>query len=462
MFYFDSMGRNTKIVDEKGNTVHYSFDGNSNRIIKISERYGSETNGRDLTLSYNTNGLLEKIIDFKGTETLLEYDYMPNVFVLSSITYAANRSEKKVISFDYDNGYQMTSISDAIENKGQFTYDSQSRIDRIIDPRSDSIYADLDYLTPYETIFSDPSGGKTYYRNNGDLNLSTVNIVEIIDDYQGSNPVSTKYEWRHNQVTKVTEPAKDTSSANPVTTIEHDSNGNIAKVTNPDDSFIEDLYDDKSNLTKSTHNEQQYVESIYDNKSNLIFSSDHIGNSAYYNYDKYGNMLSATSTTSLVTNLISNRNFELYDSNYLPLNWGMRTGGGYAADPTSKYGNRSGKITVTGAESLRYYFQNIEIPINGSENKFTVTGSIKTQDVTGIGAQLVVYFKDSNDQFIKDVSGNAISFATNALKDTNDWTDVYNSFYVPKNTAYIQVLLSLNGAGSVNFDGIQLHNGSFA
>ncbi|WP_059171999.1 DNRLRE domain-containing protein [Bacillus sp. FJAT-27445] len=462
MLYFDSLGRNTKVVDEKGNTVIYSFDGSSNRITKISERFGSETTGRDISLSYNlTSGLLEKVTDFRGTETIIGYDYN-SVFRLGTITYAANRPEKKTITFGYDGSHQMETITDAKGNKGQFRYDSQSRVTHIIDPRSENIFSELSYPTPYETVFTDANGAKTYYRNNGDLDLPTMNVVEIIEGYGSSKPISTKYEWKNNQISKVIEPSKDGQTANPTTSIDYDGKGNAVKITNPDGSIYDNVYDDKSNVTQSRVNNQVVDDNGYDSKSNLIFSSDQAVNTGYSTYDKYGNALTSTTTSSLETNLVPNRSFESYDANFLPLNWGMRAGGGYTAATESRFGNRSGKITVTGLEAYRYYFQNIAIPILAAEEPFTISGYIKTENLTGTGAQLVAYFQDSTGQFIRDASGSAISYSTHTIKGTKDWTAISNTFAAPKNTAFIQVLLSFNGAGAAYFDGIQLNKGSYA
>ncbi|RHW36022.1 hypothetical protein D1B31_18215 [Neobacillus notoginsengisoli] len=463
VYHFDSLGRNTKIVDEKGNTVLYTFDGTSGRITKISERYGTETTGRDLNLSYNSGTmLLEKITDFKGTETRLNYEYSNPVHRLTSITYAANRTEQKKISFAYDTGHQIISVTDGRGNKGQIAYDSEVRVTKITDPRSENIYSELQYPGPYETVFKDANGHKTYYRNDGNLELGTANVVEIIEDYEGGNPSTTKYEWKNNEIVKVIEPSKDGSATGPTTTTNYDAKGNVDHQTYPDQSTVDHEFDDKSNLMDTAINGTKITENHFDGKSNLIFSTDQAGNTDFFTYDKYGNTLSSTTSTSPAVNLVPNRSFEAYDANALPLNWGMRAGGGYTAATIYKYGSRSGKITVTGTESYRYYFQNIAIPVIQSEEPFTVSGFIKTENLTGIGAQIVVYFKDSADQFIKDASGNAISYATHALKGTKDWSAVTNTFTAPKNTAYVQVLLSFNGAGSAYYDGIQLYRSADA
>ena len=464
LYYFDGTGRNTKTVDEKGNIVVYTFDGTSNRIIKISERFGTETTGRDISLSYDSvTGLLKKIIDFRGSETVFDYGHSSPVNRLDSITYAANRPEQKRISFTYDNNHQLTSVIDANGNIGKFEYDALSRVSKIIDPRSDSIFSELIYPSPFETIFKDANGGQTYFKNNGELGLATVNVVEKIEDYQGTNPSSTLYEWKNNEVVKVIEPNKDSGNSNgPTTLAEYDEKGNLKTLTTTVNEIESNQYDNKSNLTGQTTNTGLSIDNVYDFKSNLLFSTNHAGLTDYQSYDRYGNIVSSVSTTSGTYNLVSNSNFETVDANSLPVNWGMRAGGGYSVPTIGKFGNRSAKMSLTGTEGYRYYYQNIPISTALSDKTFTVSGFLKTENVTGVGAQIVVYFKDTNDQFIRDNGGNAITYTTNPLKGSRDWVNISQTFIAPSNTAYVQVLLNFDGAGSAYFDGVQLNQGNMS
>jgi hypothetical protein len=55
------------------------------RIVKIQERYGSETTGRDINLAYRPDGFLDTITDLKRTQTKFNYE-ISGVSKLSSIT----------------------------------------------------------------------------------------------------------------------------------------------------------------------------------------------------------------------------------------------------------------------------------------------------------------------------------------------------------------------------------------
>ncbi|MCZ0756682.1 DNRLRE domain-containing protein, partial [Anoxybacillus sp. J5B_2022] len=462
VYYFDSQGRNTKVVDEKGNTILYTFNGTTNQITKISERYGSETTGRDLSLAYDpTTGLLQKITDFRGTETTFTYDSLNGHNRLRTITYAANRPEHKTITFDYNDQQQLIAITDGNGNKGKFEYDDLNRVSKIIDPRSDTIFAQLMYPSVNETIFTDANGDQTYYKSNIDQDLATVNVVEIIEDYQEEHPSVTQYVWENNRIKTVIEPNKDTGEANgPTTSAEYDSKGNLKNLVSPDNEREDNFYDDKSNLTSSTTSSGLSEQNVYDSVSNLLFSTNHVGLTDYFTYDRYGNAVTEVTPTSTLYNPVVNANFESVGTNNLPTDWLVRTGSGYAVSSDHVFGTRSAKITLTGTEGSRYYYQDVPINITLADKTYTVAGYMKTTNVTGTGARIRVYFKDVNNQYIKDQAGNTIVYGSPYVTGTRDWMPISYSFTAPSNTAYIHIECIFTGAGTAYFDGIQLDQGA--
>lgn len=457
---FDSQGRNTKIVDEKGNTILYQFDGTSNRITKISERYGTETTGRDISISYNTSGLLNKIIDFKGTETTLTYNNLNGKNRLESITYASNRTEKQKITFSYNNASQLIGVTDANGNMGSVEYDTSNRVQKIIDPRSTSVFSQLSYPSATETIFTDAKNFKTYYKNSG-LNKQTVNIIEKIEDYQGPTQSTTKYEWDKNKLIKEIEPNKVTGTPDPsiVNQGSYDSKGNLTSSKYPNNLYTDSTYDSKSNITKDTENGATY-NYIYDSASNLITSSDNYRISDYNSYDKFGNNKTSVSGTRITHNRIQNSNFERLDSNGYAESWIRRSIGQYKADSDYKYGKKSGKITLSGTEGAGYYTQTVPVQSDEVDKGYTVSAMVKTANLTGTGAQLRVYPLNSSNQLMVDSSGKTIVHTTSALKGTNDWTRISDFIQLPSDTAKIRIDLLVTGTGTANFDAIQLIYGA--
>ncbi|AFQ43994.1 hypothetical protein [Desulfosporosinus meridiei] len=170
---------------------------------------------------------------------------------------------------------------------------------------------------------------KPITKNNSNLNLPTINVVQMIEDYQGTQPATTNYEWNKNTLTKVIEPNKDTGAASGSThTGAYDGNANLTQAASPNNLGVSNTYDAKSNPTKVETNGTTY-DNLYDAKSNLRSSTNNLGLTDYNTYDKYGNTLTSISPTRATHNRIPNSNFEIVQSG-LPVSWNNRDVGQYS------------------------------------------------------------------------------------------------------------------------------------
>ncbi|WP_078557062.1 DNRLRE domain-containing protein [Bacillus alkalicellulosilyticus] len=458
VLYFDSRGRNTRTVDEKGNTILYEFDGTSRRITKISERYGNETSGRDITLQYNSNGLLERIRDFRGTETLLSYNFLNDKYRLQSITYANNRSTslKKRISFSYNNDHRLTEVIDANGNKGTINYDEDSRVIEVIDPRSTNTSYRLEYFIR-ETIVTDARGFKTQFKYSN-INRPTVNVTEITDDYQGTSPSTTKYTWEKNNIIEVIEPDPTTGQADSpsIYTGQYDDKGNLVSVSAPNNLLVQNEYDDKSNLIKEHEINGSFAEYVYDDESNLISTTDNFNLTDFSSYDKFGNIITSTSQKGIAHNRLVNSNFEVF-SNDLPGNWNRALEGIYLSSATSKYGNRSAAITLSPSETSGFYTQTFAVLPEEEEKNYVVSGYIEASGITGEGARIRLYPLDASGKHLQK-DGKNIEYVTPAFSDAV-WMRVSDFFTLPKETAQVRVDLLFTGTGTVRFDAVQVVHG---
>jgi hypothetical protein len=363
-YYFDSAGRNIKITYENGSVVTYTYDGDSSRILKISERYGTETTGKDLSLIYDpNNGRLSKIIDPKGTETLLNYSFIDLVqgYSLDSITKASNRDKPNITKFEYNSEQQLSSITDGNQNKSKIEYDTSNRVTKVIDPRSDSIYYQINYTEagPDEenyysgliksTLFTDLNNVKTNYINSVDPQYLTVNTSEITTDFETNNASTTKYTWSGNSIVAVYEPDPLTGKpkTTPSETNEYSlSSGTLIKNTSSIGDININYYDASNNLTSNNYN-GSITNNTYDNNSNLISTKDPLLITDYNKYDRFGNSIKSFNGTSDSFNKALNSSFEYVDTNSFPVNWFRRSAGGtYTIDKTNKiFGNNSIKIS---------------------------------------------------------------------------------------------------------------------
>lgn len=465
MLYFDSYGRNYKVVDEKANTVLYEFDtapAGTGKITKIKERYGSETAGREVSLVYDANNNLQKITDLKGTETTFTYNFLSLAYRLETINYANNRAEKKTITFSYDSAHNLTSVTDANGKQGSIIYDTSDRVTEIVDPRStqgQTISAKLSYPSATETVFEDAKGYKTYYKNDFDAGKPTVNVTDITEDYQGTEQSKTHYEWSKNTLTQLIEPSKTTGEATgSAHSATYDNNANLTQANSPNNLEEVNTYDSKNNLTKTT-SKTSFVEYTYNSKSDQISSSDNNSQTDHSSYDDYGNETKSTSQTRVTHNRLQNSSFETLVSG-LPDKWSRRAIGQYSSSTDKVFGSKSAKTTLASGDGAGYYYQQVPVDADETGKGYTVSAYIKTSNVVGTGANLRIHFLDSGGNYITDGSGNIIVLTTPAITGTNDWTRTSYYFDAPVNTATVQVTLLLTGTGSAYFDGAGLTYGS--
>lgn len=463
VLYFDQYGRNKKISDEKGNTIEYVFDDSAQdarRIVKIKELFGNETTGREINLTY-VNGELDLITDFENNKTKLTYTTKNGSRVLDSITYAFGTTKPKTIGFNYDANKRLVTVTDAKLNTGGVEYDSRNQVSKITDPRStdqEPIFAQLDYDTDPDhllstyAIYTDAKGYKTYFKNNSNENRTTVNVIQVTEDYQSVQATTTTYEWNNNNLTKVVEPNRASATASGAThTAVYDAKANLTVANSPSNIGVTNSYDNKSNLTTMDTHGTQY-NNTYDSKSNLITSTNNHGLTDYNSYGQYGNLEKTTTPTRVTHNRLQNSGFEL-----TPIIWTNRGIGQYSTITTeSVFGKSAGKIVLSASDGAGYYSQSIPVASDESDKDYTLSVYAKTAGVTGTGANLRIYFKDSGGNYIKDTSGNIIKLETKALAGTTDWTRLSTYFTAPANTATIQTDLLFTGAGTVYFDGAEL------
>jgi RHS repeat-associated protein len=458
---FDSLGRNMKITDEKGNNTIYGFDGNSNRVVKISERFGTQPTGRDLSLSYNSSGLLERVTDLIGTETSLAYQDYNGVKRLESITYASNRPEKKTVTFGYSASHQLTAITDGNGNKGKIEYDSANRVQKIIDPRPEAYFAQLSYPSATETIFTDAKQNQTYFKYAQSSTGATVNVVEMKENYKTADESTTKYEWTKNTVTKVIEPNPSTGQADEgfSNTATYDNKGNVTGTQSPNNISSETTYDSKSNVT-SDKSLGTVFEYVYDSKSNLVSSWDNYKIADFNTHDLFGNVATSVSGTRNTYNRLQNSNFERLDPTGQASAWSRRSLGQYSSSTDHVYGKSSAQITLSSSDGAGYYTQTVPVQSDELDKSYSYSAYMKTSNVTGEGAQLRIYPLDANQQYLYDSSGQVIKYHSQALKGTNDWIRISDFVTLPAGTVNVKVDLLVTGTGTVKFDGVQLLYGA--
>ncbi|MGE4273545.1 MAG: DNRLRE domain-containing protein [Desulfitobacterium sp.] len=464
--YFDSSGRHYKTVDEQGYVINYFYDGS--RPVRIEERYGSASTGRDITIGYGSN--YTTITDLKGNETRLVYETVNGVNRLAQIIYAYGTSNAKSISFGYSTSHVMTSVQDAKGNIGEITYNTDNRVEQVKDPRSvrgtDIVasfsYDNSIYTVPVATTYTDANGNVTVYRNNYSPILPTINIseVEVTDRQEDGSTKSYKtiYQWDKNRVTQITEPNKTNGEATGTYyTASYNNSGYLESATSQYNNLsINNTFDGRNNVLSSATQGQAIQDMIYDSSSNLISASNSYRLTDYNVYDK-GNLKDSYSSTRQSFNRLQNSGFEYKDASSNPTIWTRRAYGQYGADSANHVsGKYSGRITLSASDGAGYYTQTINVDPDESEKGYTVSTYVKTTGVTsGVGANLRVYPLDASGNLLYDGQSNVIKYESPTLAG-KDWTRLSNDFTAPANAAKIKVDLLFAGQGTVYFDAAQL------
>ncbi len=455
--YFDHSGRLYEIKDEKGNQVLYTFDGSSTRITKITEKTGASV--RSIELTYDVNGRLDTVKDFKNTPVKFAYATVNNQPVLQKITFAVGTTAEKTVEFGYDpTTARLTSVKDANGNTGKIEYDKvNNRVTKLIDPRSSSIYSQLIYANQ-KTTYVDSKGNKTEYTYSIP-EARTVNVTQIIENAGGANQSTTKYEWKNNLLEKEYEPDKDTGAAATATTItQYDSKGNVTGASTTGNQSFTQTIDAKNNVVSSKESSGIFENNIYDAVSNLISSTTNFNLTDYSQYDKFGNVTRSVSPTRDIYNRLANSQFETADASGLPSGWirfSASNAGSHTLSTDSKFGQKAAQISLSGTGDAGYFRQQFKVDPAESQRIYTVSARVKTINLTGEGARIRIYPLDSANVNLKNTDGSIYQEMSAPLTGTTDWTELSKTVTLPAGTAAVRVDLLAKGQGTALFDGVQ-------
>ncbi len=253
---YDPVGNIIKSVNENGEICEYTYDATGNvktkTLVNGTDKYTEK-------YEYYPGGKLQKIIFADGTSENYEYDSSWRLTKVTNKPENSSVTEYSSIT-EYDSNGNVISVTDAEDNKIQYTYDKYGRILTSTDANGnvttfDKYDANGNCLQ--ETL---PSGQIIYmtYSNEGLL----LTVTMKCDD----GDISISYEYdASGRVTKYTD-----EEGNEFIT-EYDSAGNVVS-----------LLDAKGNKIQ---------ENTYDELNYLVSSTDALGIETQYNYDSVGNLI---------------------------------------------------------------------------------------------------------------------------------------------------------------------------
>lgn len=340
-YRFNTNGKLYEIQDRKGNKLNFSYNGEY--LIKISDESGREydltyasgllrsiqekfsgQNTRKISYNYNSNNLLESVVDVNGnTQEHFVYDATGKLYqikknntVLNEITYYTDGDNKNKIQslkdengliskYSYNNSNRTTTMTDNLNKVTQMTYDSGLNLTYTID--QDGNYTISNYILNKDNqdvireLVSqrDKFGYVTQYLRDGSGNIT----AEVYADY---SKIQYFYDKYNNVIKQIDQNGNKTFYI-------YDANGvNLLKTIVPlngVDEYTQSSdaskfaittleYYDKSTalpigglIKKLTRPSGAYITYVYDKYGNIISQTDSLGNVITYTYDKFGDKL---------------------------------------------------------------------------------------------------------------------------------------------------------------------------
>jgi RHS repeat-associated protein len=439
-YNFNLNGCLSEIVDRNNNKLTFSYDSRGKisligvplytkdpitpRLIAYQFMLTQITDslGRKINLTYDTNGRLTKITDFAG----------------------------RSVSYTYDDYGHLTSVTDPAGATTVYTYDSDRNLRDIIDPKGrtyltntynpdDQLIAQAQGLAT--TYYSYDAQEKTATRTDANGNVWTYyfndegNPTKIIDP-QGKNTSHT-YDTNRKMLLTAT-----TDSQGNTTAYEYDAKGNLIKVTDPQGNISTFAYELTFNqLVSSTDALGHTTAYEYDTKGNLIKVTDTLGNTTKYTYDSNGNLLTITDANNNVTTYAYDSNGNLNkitdaqgnQTAYTYDSLGRRTSVTDAAGTAIQYTyNQTDKLTqITYPDASKEQFQydccslSKRIDANGKETLYDYDIHGRLIKVTDAAGNFTQYTYDNlgNLKTIADAEGRTTIYTYDILGRLTRITD---------------------------------------
>ncbi|PKN88619.1 MAG: hypothetical protein CVU51_03790 [Deltaproteobacteria bacterium HGW-Deltaproteobacteria-1] len=305
VYYYNSAGQLTSIVDKNGNTTTLTYSGGYLATI-------TDPNGRTTTLT-SSNGYINYITDPGGRTYTLGYTN-------NLLTYIADPLGN-AWTFTYDANGRMLSKRDPANRAVTYTYDAGGKILSSTDP--EGLTRSMSYTASGETAFTekdgslwtykydptytvktqatDPLGNTTRYIYDAKRNLTTTlapdgSTTSYTYDANGNktsmtDPLGNVTRYTYNSLNLV---STMTDPKGGITTYTYDSKGNPVTIVDPAGAATTYAYDAKGNVTSITDARGKITSFAYDGYNNLTSVTDQRGKVTTFTYDTVGNRLTAT------------------------------------------------------------------------------------------------------------------------------------------------------------------------
>jgi RHS repeat-associated protein len=441
-FVYDTAGNPITVINPAGDSVKYYYDRN-NRIVAFSD-----ANGYNMSMVYNANGSVEKIISCVTTQLFTYSPSLRKTFVTELV-----QGQRQITTYSYDTsgrvmhkegnccGYNMAYQYDAANNitkqtngnnqAVKYQYDVKGNIIKETDALGNSTSYTWHPIWNKMTAVTDRRGNTTQYEydaaGNNTKIIRPLGITELFA-YDAKGNLLSQTDGNNNTTSYTYNPfgqlLKTTDALGGVTENIYDGCGNLAQVKDARNNSVLYEYDALNRLVKTTNALGQATVYTYDAEGNMKTMKDALGRVTSYGYDGLGRRVSTTSpmgnTTSVeydergnrvkLTDARGNSTQYIYNSRNQPLTETDAMGNTKAYEYDAA-GNLLSETDKKG-NTTRYQYD-------------ALNRLVKTTNADG-ATMSVVYDAEGNRIAATDYNGNTSYMEYDALNRPIKTTDPFN------------------------------------
>lgn len=259
VYLYDAEGQIQSISRLDGNVINFTHaDG---KVATVSNRAGS------FTFGYNGNGNLSSVTDSVGRVTTLSYD--------GDYLVSVTNTDGDALRYTYDENGYLTTVEDF---KGevyvQNEYDEIGRVVKQYVKDDDSYTFTYDEEARVNTCMGESGKlDKIRYDALGRIVEHTTNSGTKTVTYDNLNRRTSESDWLGN-----------------ITYYEYDDIGNVTKITYPDGLSEQFTYNSDNQVVTATDRNGDTVSYTYNSAHRLSSITDGRGNKTIYQYDGDGNL----------------------------------------------------------------------------------------------------------------------------------------------------------------------------